>query len=115
MPPYQPSADWQYEIVTAGAKRALTTSRHREPLRHKGVGFKTAFPGLVNKLSSRNEDRLADVSQSWTPADRACNDDALGTVTAIGGRQQCGLTALSQHKEPQRREHRRSRTSEICL
>ncbi|WP_442818002.1 hypothetical protein [Streptomyces sp. NBC_01224] len=48
MPPYQPSADWQFEIPTSGSKRLPPAARNVESLTHQGYGFEAAFVDLVD-------------------------------------------------------------------
>ena len=103
MPPYQPSADWQYEIPTTGSKRLPPAARYVESLTHQGYGFEAALADLVdNSVDAgarnvvisflRNEDRL--VSLLVLDDGSGMNDEALDTAMTVGGRQEYEQGAL---------------------
>lgn len=96
MPPYQPSADWQFEVPTTGSKRLPPAARYVESLTHQGYGFEAAIADLVdNSIDAgahnvvvsflRDEDRL--VSLLVIDDGRGMDDDALDTAMTVGGRQ----------------------------
>lgn len=103
MPPYQPSADWQYEIPTTGSKRLPPAARYVESLTHQGYGFEAAIADLVdNSIDAgarnvvvsflRDDDRLAGL----LVVDDGCgmNDEALDTAMTVGGREGYAASAL---------------------
>ncbi|HEY9326880.1 MAG TPA: ATP-binding protein [Streptomyces sp.] len=96
MPPYQPSADWQFEVPTTGTKRLPPAARYVESLTHQGYGFEAAIADLVdNSIDAgarnvvvsflRDEDRL--VSLLVIDDGRGMDDAALDTAMTVGGRQ----------------------------
>lgn len=103
MPPYQPSADWQYEIPTTGSKRLPPAARYVESLTHQGYGFEAAIADLIdNSIDAgarnvvvsflRDDDRLAGL----LVVDDGCgmNDEALDTAMTVGGREGYAASAL---------------------
>ncbi|WP_330238903.1 ATP-binding protein [Streptomyces sp. NBC_00525] len=103
MAPYQPSADWQFEVPTTGAKRLPPAARYVESLTHQGYGFEAAIADLVdNSIDAgarnvvvsllRDDDRLV----SLLVIDDGCgmDDAALDTAMTVGGRQGYGEAAL---------------------
>ncbi|MFD4033661.1 ATP-binding protein [Streptomyces sp. NPDC058637] len=96
MPPYQPSADWQYEVPTTGSKRLPPAARYVESLTHQGYGFEAAIADLVdNSIDAgarnvvisflRDVDRL--VSLLVVDDGSGMNDESLDTAMTVGGRQ----------------------------
>ncbi|MGW1225210.1 ATP-binding protein [Streptomyces sp. NPDC002530] len=96
MPPYQPSADWQFEVPTTGSKKLPPAARYVESLTHQGYGFEAAIADLVdNSIDAgarnvvvsflRDEDRL--VSLLVIDDGHGMNDEALDTAMTVGGRQ----------------------------
>lgn len=96
MPPYQPSADWQFEVPTSGTKRLPPAARYVESLAHQGYGFEAAIADLVdNSIDAaarnvvvsflRDEDRL--VSLLVIDDGRGMDDAGLDTAMTVGGRQ----------------------------
>ncbi|WP_406189740.1 ATP-binding protein [Streptomyces anulatus] len=103
MPPYQPSADWQYEIPTAGSKRLPPAARYVESLTHQGYGFEAAVADLVdNSIDAgahnvvisflRDDQRL--VGLLVVDDGSGMNDETLDTAMTVGGRQEYGDSAL---------------------
>lgn len=103
MPPYQPSADWQFEVPTAGTKRLPPAARYVESLAHQGYGFEAAIADLVdNSIDAaarnvvvsflRDEDRL--VSLLVIDDGRGMDDAGLDTAMTVGGRQNYDDDAL---------------------
>ncbi|MFI6864055.1 ATP-binding protein [Streptomyces sp. NPDC050421] len=103
MPPYQPSADWQFEVPTAGTKRLPPAARYVESLTHQGYGFEAAIADLVdNSIDAgarnvvvsflRDEDRL--VSLLVIDDGRGMDDAGLDTAMTVGGRQNYDDDAL---------------------
>ncbi|WP_329025536.1 ATP-binding protein [Streptomyces sp. NBC_01423] len=103
MAAYQPSADWQFEVPTTGAKRLPPAARYVESLTHQGYGFEAAIADLVdNSIDAgarnvvvsllRDDDRLV----SLLVIDDGCgmDDDALDTAMTVGGRQGYDDSAL---------------------
>ncbi|QLJ00195.1 ATP-binding protein [Streptomyces sp. NEAU-sy36] len=46
--PYEPSADWQYEVPTNGSKRLPPAARYVQSLTHQGYGFEAAIADLID-------------------------------------------------------------------
>ncbi|MEU1492635.1 ATP-binding protein [Streptomyces sp. NPDC005776] len=103
MPPYQPSADWQFEVPTAGTKRLPPAARYVESLTHQGYGFEAAIADLVdNSVDAgarnvvvsflRDDDRL--VSLLVIDDGRGMDDATLDTAMTVGGRQGYDAGAL---------------------
>ncbi|MEU2251416.1 ATP-binding protein [Streptomyces sp. NPDC019224] len=103
MVPYQPSADWQFEVPTTGTKRLPPAARYVESLTHQGYGFEAAIADLVdNSIDAgarnvvvsllRDDDRLV----SLLVVDDGCgmDDAALDTAMTVGGRQGYDEAAL---------------------
>lgn len=117
MPPYQPSADWQYEIPTAGSKRLPPAARYVESLTHQGYGFEAAVADLVdNSIDAgahnavisflRDDQRL--VGLLVVDDGSGMNDETLDTAMTVGEARSTG-TAHSVTSVPASRPHR-SRT-----
>ncbi|MEW1686724.1 ATP-binding protein [Streptomyces sp. NPDC091265] len=103
MPPYQPSADWQFEVPTTGTKRLPPAARYVESLTHQGYGFEAAIADLVdNSIDAgarnvvvsflRDDARL--VSLLVIDDGGGMDDAALDTAMTVGGREDYGDSAL---------------------
>ncbi|MEU2295011.1 ATP-binding protein [Streptomyces bacillaris] len=103
MSPYEPSADWQYEVPTTGSKRLPPAARYVESLTHQGYGFEAAVADLVDNsidadarnvvISFLRDDRRL-VGLLVVDDGSGMNDEALDTAMTVGGHREYGDRAL---------------------
>ncbi|MFJ2741645.1 ATP-binding protein [Streptomyces sp. NPDC087440] len=103
--PYEPGADWQYDVPTSGSKRLPPDARYVEALTHQGYGFEAAVADLVdNSLDAgahkvvisflRDEDRL--VSLLIVDDGQGMDESGLDTAMTVGGQQHYSPGALGK-------------------
>ncbi|MER6768310.1 ATP-binding protein [Streptomyces bacillaris] len=105
MSPYEPSADWQYEVPTTGSKRLPPAARYVESLTHQGYGFEAAIADLVDNsidadarnvvISFLRDDRRL-VGLLVVDDGSGMNDEALDTAMTVGGHREYGDRALGR-------------------
>ncbi|WP_455362233.1 ATP-binding protein [Streptomyces sp. SYSU K21746] len=103
--PYEPGADWQFDVPTSGSKRLPPHSRYVEALTHQGYSFEAAVADLVdNSIDAgatkvvisllRDEDRL--VSLLIVDDGRGMDESGLDTAMTVGGQQHYAADALGK-------------------
>lgn len=101
--PYQPSADWQYEVPTNGSKRLPPAARYVQSLTHQGYGFEAAIADLIdNSIDAgatkvvvsflRESDRL--VSLLVVDDGGGMDEAGLDVAMTVGGRTEYSDSAL---------------------
>ncbi|MGY1582830.1 ATP-binding protein [Streptomyces sp. MN13] len=101
--PYEPSADWQYEVPTSGSKRLPPAARYVQSLTHQGYGFEAAIADLVdNSIDAgaskvvisflRDDDRL--VGLLVVDDGHGMDEAGLDVAMTVGGRTDYADSAL---------------------
>jgi hypothetical protein len=101
--PYEPSADWQYDVPTSGSKRLPPAARYVESLTHQGYGFEAAIADLIdNSIDAgahnvvvsflRDDDHL--VSLLVIDDGKGMNEEQLDVAMTVGGQQEYADSAL---------------------
>lgn len=101
--PYQPSAEWQFEVPTSGSKRLPPDSGYANALTNQGYGFEVAVADLIdNSLDAgarnvvvhflRDDDRL--LSLLVIDDGQGMNDAELDAAMTVGRRRDYGANAL---------------------
>ncbi|GAA4030463.1 ATP-binding protein [Streptomyces plumbiresistens] len=101
--PYEPSADWQYEVPTSGSKRLPPAARYVQSLTHQGYGFEAAIADLIdNSIDAgatkvvvsflRESDRL--VSLLVVDDGHGMDEAGLDVAMTVGGRTEYSDSAL---------------------
>ncbi|MEU6315217.1 ATP-binding protein [Streptomyces sp. NPDC047014] len=104
--PYEPDADWQYDVPTSGSKRLPPDSGYAEALRNQGYGFEVAVADLIdNSLDAgashivihflRDDDRLLNLL--IVDNGRGMNDPGLDAAMTVGRRRAYGSNALGMY------------------
>ena len=104
--PYEPDADWQYDVPTSGSKRLPPDSGYAEALRNQGYGFEVAVADLIdNSLDAeasqivvhflRDDDRLLNLL--IVDNGRGLNDPGLDAAMTVGRRRAYGSSALGMY------------------
>lgn len=101
--PYEPGADWQYDVPTSGSKRLPPAARYVQSLTHQEYGFEAALADLIdNSIDAgahnvvvsflRDEDRL--VSLLVIDDGRGMNEEQLDVAMTVGGQLEYADSAL---------------------
>lgn len=107
--PFQPTADWQFDVPTDGSKRLPPAARSFESLSHQGYSFEAAIADLIDNsidagaanvvvsfLRDTGEhggrDRL--VGLLVIDDGRGMDDEDLDTAMTVGGREEYEVGAL---------------------
>lgn len=104
--PYQPTADWQFDVPTSGSKRLPPDSGYADALTNQGYGFEVAVADLIdNSLDAgasnvvvhflRDGDRL--LSLLIVDDGRGLNDAELDAAMTVGRRRAYGTGALGMY------------------